>query len=103
MEWGWRIISVDKWAEIIRKLGDFETMTWGQIQGGDTGSHLVEMAGCPNRDTLRRLAELRLDDIDTMFSLRLSGAERIWGILDGNVLKLLWYDPNHTVWPTQRQ
>lgn len=101
LEWGWCNISSNKWEEVIRKLGNFDGMTWGQIEG--SGSHLVEVSDCPNRDTQRRLEELNLDDVDTLFSLRLSGPERVWGILDGNVLKLLWYDPNHTVWPTQRQ
>ncbi len=100
--WGWRNINSEKWEDIIRKLSDFEGMTWGQIEGSDTGSHLVEVVDCPNQAVQKRLEELKLDDLDTLFSLRLAGAERIFGILEGAILKLLWYDPNHTVWPTKK-
>jgi len=100
--WGWRNISAETWQKIVQKLGHFEQMTWGQIEGGDTGSHLVALADCPNHEVLERLEQLKLDDLDMLFSLRLMGRERIFGILDGVVLKLLWYDPNHTVWPTKK-
>ncbi len=101
-EWGWKNISAEEWSKIAEKLGHFETMTWGEIEGGDTGSHLVEVGDCPNPETPKRLGALNLDDVDTLFSLRLSGAKRIFGILNGDTLKLLWYDPHHTVWPTRK-
>jgi len=39
-----------------------------------------------------RLAELRLDEVDGLTSLRLSGTERVWGIREYNVLMILWWD-----------
>lgn len=100
-EWGWHSISTTKWLEIVRKLANYETMSWGEIEGPN--SHTVSVADCPNFDTMRRLEELLLDDVDTLFSLRITGTERIFGIFDGDALLLLWYDPNHLVWPSQKK
>ncbi len=80
-EWGWVNIATEQWQELSQKLGHFETMTWGQIEGdANSGSHLVEIAECPNPAPQKRLEKLNLDDIDTLFSLRLAGAKRIYGI-----------------------
>jgi hypothetical protein len=49
-----------------------------------------------------RLNAIRLEDTDALFSLRLSGPERIWGILDNSVLLLLWWDPFHLIYPVPR-
>jgi hypothetical protein len=99
-DWGWCDISAEKWLEITRKLANYETMPWGEIEGSN--SHCLPVADCPNPDTLRRLEELCLDDVDTLFSLRMTGPERVLGIFDSDVLLLLWYDPNHSVWPSKR-
>ena len=100
-EWGWCSLSADKWLYITQKLSQFETMTWQEITGLE--NHSVPVEDCPNPDTLRRLQDLLLDDVDTLFSLRLSARERIYGIFHNSTLLLLWYDPNHTVWPSPKK
>jgi hypothetical protein len=100
--WGWRDIEVEKWQEIFYKLGHFETRTWADIKG-DGNNHAVEIQSCPNPEVPKRLAEIHLDDIDELFSLRLSGKERVWGILEAHILKILWWDPNHEVWPSTKK
>ena len=99
--WSWETIDTEK--EILKKLGNFETRTWGEIEGNkEEGSHIVKVDDCPNPLVKERLKQLELDDIDELFSLRLSGKERIFGILDGFILKFLWYDHEHKVWPTKK-
>ena len=51
----------------------------------------------------KRLVEMKLDDVDEVHSLRLSGVHRVWGILTENVLTLLWWDPNHEVCPSLKK
>jgi len=97
--WSWEAID----TEILKKLGNFETRTWGEIEGNkEEGSHLVKVDDCPNPLVKERLKQLELDDIDELFSLRLSGKERIFGILDGFILKILWYDSEHKIWFTKK-
>ncbi len=100
--WGWRHIIPEKWEDILSKLGHFETQTWQDIET-TTGSHLVTIKECPNPQMAKRLTEIHQDDIDEIFSLRLSGKERIWGILEGCVLKILWWDPHHEIWPSLKK
>ncbi|OAD21029.1 hypothetical protein THIOM_003223 [Candidatus Thiomargarita nelsonii] len=100
--WGWRNIDAKKWQEILQKLGHFETRTWADIKN-DGNNHAVEIQNSPNPEVPKRLIDIHLDDIDELFSLRLSGKERVWGILEGHILKILWWDPNHEVWPSTKK
>ena len=77
----------------------------GQQQHG-TNSHLVSVEKLMP-EARRRLADLRLwedlwEDLEELLSLRLTGKRRVWGILVGHSLKLLWYDPRHEVCPGLR-
>lgn len=55
------------------------------------------------KDAQRRLEEIRQADVDELFSLRLSGKERIWGIVDRNIFKILWWDPKHEICPSAKK
>jgi hypothetical protein len=51
----------------------------------------------------KRLTEVELDDLDELWELRPQGKERIWGVLDGNVFYVLWWDPEHQVCPAPKK
>jgi hypothetical protein len=93
---GWHELDAGQMRYVREKLSSFESMTWGEILGKQ--NHRVAVDSICN-DAQRRLIEIKQDDIDELVSLRLSGAERIWGILD-NVVKVLWWDPNHEICPS---
>jgi hypothetical protein len=96
--WGWSDISKELILnEIHSKLSNFETMTIPQLQLN--GSHFVEV-NILCRDAQKRLDLIRQDDNDELFSLRLSGKKRIWGIVNGNIFSVLWWDPDHAVCPS---
>jgi len=99
--WGYRTIASQTLVLDIRdKLSSFEGMTWTAIESA--GSHFISKSDiCP--DANRRLSHLRLDDVDELFSLRLTGKKRIWGIRDNEVLKILWWDPDHTICPSPKK
>ncbi len=40
---------------------------------------------------------------DNIFSLRLSGKERVFGILTLGVFRIIWYDPNHEICPIEKR
>lgn len=99
-EWGWDKLKAAQWRDLLARLKAFEGLTWAQLKaqaGGrkrGTNHHSLFTAEfCKHaRDRLRTL---RLDDFDSLFSLRLANTLRIYGIRDGRVLQLLWHDPHH--------
>lgn len=107
-KWGWGNLSADDFMEILNtSLCKFETMTWDEIlktSGGrkdGNNHHNVEIASCCS-DAQKRLLELKMDDIDQLFSLRLDNKTRLWGIKDGGILRFLWFDKEHSVYPSSR-
>jgi len=95
---GWDKISENEfWDEIYSKLKNFESMTWADIK--KAGSHNINRNDLIS-DAKKRLDQLQLDDLDELFSLRLTGTKRIWGKLNKEILGILWYDPNHSICPS---
>jgi hypothetical protein len=99
--WGWGKLSADEFLRLVKDhLRSLETMTWGAIKsaaggrGHGTNSHPLSVAEfCKKaRDRLR---ELNLEEYDELFSLRLKGQLRLYGIKEGRVLRFIWHDPHH--------
>ena len=100
---GWHAVDRDKAVQILQKLGNFETQTWNNlIIEGKKNNHsvLIEDLCKAARD---RLTQLNQDDIEALVSLHLSGKERIWGIRDKYIFKILWWDPDHQVCPSPKK
>lgn len=77
-------------------------MTWGQILADRDYNHSVEV-GRLVPAARRRLSALRLDVLDEVFRLRLTGRERVWGYFPGGpALQILWWDPEHQVCPSHK-
>jgi hypothetical protein len=98
-QWGWsRATCQELLFDVIPKLHELASMRWGQIDG-PTGSHFVEVSVL-SPDAQRRLTEIDKDEQARLFSLRITGTIRIWGIRDIAILRVLWWDPNHEVCPS---
>lgn len=96
---GWHEVTGDKLRDIRSKLGGIEGNTWKELLVRDAKyNHFIAVEKiCPA--ARERLELLHLDDTDALLSLRLAGTERVWGILELNVLLVLWWDPNHLIYP----
>lgn len=70
---------------------------WKEILGRDSHEVNVEQI---SKAAQKRLTEIRLDDFQTLVSLRFTGKERLWGVKSQNILKIIWWDPNHDVYPS---
>lgn len=103
-EWCWtKLTSVDI-PVVLSRLREYETMTWGEIFNNDaTGTHEVPI-GQLCRDAQKRLTDLKLDDLDVICSIRITAKARVWGFRRGErVCHLLWWDPDHTVYPVEKK
>ena len=95
--WGWKNIScADILIKIHGKLKNFETMYWYEIEKNNM-NHFMPIDKL-TKQAQNRLKELNIEDTDEMYSLHLGGKERIWGMRENEILKILWWDPDHTVY-----
>lgn len=69
--WCWSRMGEAEIFAVLDRLWHFESMTWKEIEN-QTGSHRVDSwrIGKEARD---RLVEIRQDDAETLFSLRIDG------------------------------
>jgi hypothetical protein len=86
---------------IVPRLHHLESMTWGQVEGA-TGSHFVEVTNIDG-EAQRRLTAIGKDEQAQLFSLRITGEMRLWGVQDVAILRVLWWDPKHTVCPAPKK
>lgn len=98
-EWGWKNLKNSKISELLEKLRYYETRTWKEIDSNHKRDHPVEL-GKLEKAAQKRLVQLNYDDIDQLYRIRLSGKERIWGQRERHILKIIWWDPEHTVCPS---
>ena len=99
-KWCWTKMDAVVHADVLRKLGNFEGMTWQDL--GQNGCHEVQVVSLI-KTAQQRLLEIAKDDLDTLYSLRISGKVRVWTIRVGNVLRLLWLDLEHEICPSQKK
>ncbi|MFI7126049.1 hypothetical protein ACIBQ1_10170 [Nonomuraea sp. NPDC050153] len=107
--WAWAGVDRDTLIRIIDFLAEMERLSWKEIRSQMTGNnrrrgakhklipveHLVSAAQT-------RLRELELDEFDAVFRFRLSGPERLWGVISDEsprVFYPIWWDPQHKICP----
>lgn len=102
----WAIGSCDSvYESIITKLRDYEGMTWQEIMSASggrssgTNNHFEDVADLC-KEARDRMIELHMEDVDRIFSLRLTSKERLYGILEEGIFFVIWHDPNHEIYPT---
>lgn len=79
-------------------------MTVNEVfHGGEEPGKDYVLADLPNKDALRRLTELTLDDRDEISRLRISNLGRLYGFRERERFYALWWDPKHRVWPSKKR
>jgi hypothetical protein len=112
----WRFNEVDKagpwppahigpseFGDLLEKMASFESMTVGAIfaPGVDYGKK-YQVENLPAQ-ALARLVEIEKDDETEVSRLRLSGKRRLYGFLREHVFHVLWWDPQHEVYPSAKK
>jgi hypothetical protein len=98
--WCWSALGGNALRDVLQRMRELESMTWHAIT--DTGSHFIA-ASSLGRRARERLMEIQQDDVDQVYSVRVTGRRRIIGIRDGGVLRILWWDPEHEVCPAPKK
>ena len=101
--WGWGDMDAKTLKYVHGKLAQFESMTWAEVNHPNTGCHPIKVRDLCN-EARKRLAEIKVIEFEEeLFSLRLSGKERLWGIREHHLFKILWWDPRHDVYPVSKK
>lgn len=102
-EWPISAISPEHMAMLISKMASFESMEIGEIfkPGAQLGKK-YPLASLPSH-TLARLRDLERDDEDEIARLRCTGSTRLSGFLREHVFHVIWWDPEHRVYPSAKK
>ncbi|MEE9403365.1 MAG: hypothetical protein V3V20_00600 [Algisphaera sp.] len=92
----------DCFYDISSKLKSFEQNGWNDLIQNKKSHHPIELHKLA-KPAQKRLEELSFDDLDSLFSLRLSGTQRLFGIRSNHLFYALWWDPNHQVCPSKKK
>ena len=98
--WSWDKFDPTQIQELLQKIFESQKLTWQDLR--NNGSHFVDRRGLCS-EAQKRLIQIGKEDLDQLFSLRLTARKRIWGIKENNILWLLWWDPNHEVCPSHKK
>ena len=96
--YGWHELSLQDVRTVRDRLSAFERMTWREILiDAAHQNHHIPLERL-SREAQNRLEELG-QEVDELLSLRVSGAERVFGILDREVFRIIFWDPDHRICP----
>jgi hypothetical protein len=100
---GWNTISRDDMGQVIGHFKSLESMTWADILvKAKTHNHHCDVEKMC-KDAKACLEGDWQGGADEVLTLRLSNKKRVWGILEGSIVYLLWWDPEHDVYPTLKK
>lgn len=98
--WGWQKFTSSHLRDFLNHLLNSQKMTFQELR--DNGSHAV-VVGDLIPEAQKRLVEIQKDDLDELFSWRITGKKRVWCIKECSMLWLLWWDPEHQVCPSAKK
>lgn len=91
--WGCKnFVGINVSEFVLGKIKNFEGCSWNDLKKHLHHSIEVQML---NPIAQKQLAQIEQDDTDQIFSLRLQGRHRIYGIKDGSIMRVIWYDTDH--------
>ena len=98
---GWDAITRDDMSQIVEHFKGLESMTWSAILiGAKKHNHNCNVDGMC-RQAQACLLEDWQGGTDELLTIRLTNRKRVWGVLEGPIVYLLWWDPTHAVYPTE--
>lgn len=86
-------------VKAINRLSEFEKRTWLEIEQDNSCSN-IEVSKLDNRAQKFIKKTPAFKDIDVLYHIRVDSTFRIWGKREQEVLHILWFDPDHKVYPT---
>ena len=99
--WGFDRMTGAELRSLMKSLAEFELMTMNEaFKGGYPGKD-YDIEEIPTREARERLDAIGLADMTKISVFRLGGTPRLYGFRCGNVFHVVWWDPDHVIWPSR--
>lgn len=99
--WGFDKVEPPVLCEILQKLADCESMTLNELRNSRRLFKEYDVPGGLCAEAINRLEAMGRDDQTKIQRLEFKGTWRLYGLLEGNVFHVVWWDPNHEVYPSR--
>lgn len=100
----WNIENCDVLKEqLFKKMKSLEGQTWFEIDKKSNGKHHFIPIDNLIKSAQTRAEEIRISEYEELYSLRLTGTLRLFGILENGEYSLVWYDSGHEICPSQKK
>lgn len=105
-EWSWSLGSNES-KTLLDFMVETSGRTWEEVEQDLTNNgkkhHSMPIDSLP-RSAKNRIRDRfpHFDEVEEeLFRFRLGSRRRLWGFRSGHVFRLLWWDENHKVYPTE--
>jgi hypothetical protein len=99
--WSFAGMSSAEMCGLMKRLAQFETMMVGEaFPGSGKPGKEYDVEDIPTAEARKRLDAIGLADMTKISVFRLSGEQRLYGFRCGNVFHVVWWDPQHVIWPS---
>ncbi|MEM9019318.1 MAG: hypothetical protein AAGC44_02045 [Planctomycetota bacterium] len=92
----------DCFYDISGLLKSLAISGWNSVIQNRTHHHEISLDRL-SREACKRLEQLAFDDLDSLFSMRLSAKKRLFGVRKEPYFYVLWWDPDHKVCPSKKK
>lgn len=108
-DWDWELPTSDAFR-LLDFLEESSQRTWGELLSDRTGgnsrhkkhhAHRVDSLPRPATDRLKKLGFIDRGE-EQLFRFRIDGKGRLWGYRSGALFRVVWWDAEHRVYPTER-
>lgn len=101
--WALSRIGRERLKVLLGHLRSFESMTVNEVFAPNSEHGKRYRVEDLPKAASDRLVEIGRDDETEIARLRCGGKPRLYGFLRENVFHVLWWDPQHAVWPTRKR
>jgi hypothetical protein len=100
-EWGWVTkLDIDGFFNLLEKhLHRYESTDWKELKKQNNCHPLPVEKIVPRAQ--ERLCD-KCPGVDSLYQVSAGEVPRVWGVRREDILYLIWYDPDHTVYPIKR-